>query len=142
DVTIGRIDRGLESVAAVLEADAIPVVLTNADTAARRAWTAPPVVILQTEVDVVRTVHVRRHEVREPGGHCAHVLPREPLVPAHPEPGIGTPQYVLRIRRIDPVRVLVDRLIAEAESFVDTDEGLSAVERLRRASVRDEDHFV
>src|SRR4029079_12727892 len=96
DVAVRRIDRRLKSVAAVLEAHAEPVVLANADATARRARTAPAIVVLQAGVHVVRAIHVRRHEIRQPGGHRADVFPREPLVPALGQPGVGATEDVLR----------------------------------------------
>ena len=46
----------------------------------------------------------------------SHVAPWSQLTA---KPGVGAAQDVVRVRRIDPVRVLVDGLVAEAEPFVD-----------------------
>src|SRR6185312_9611949 len=62
DVKVRRIDSRLESITA---AKMEPILRRDADASARRARSAPTVVVLQAGVHEVRMTHVGRHPVRE-----------------------------------------------------------------------------
>ena len=104
------------------------------------ARTAPSVVVLQAGIHVVGAVHVGCYPVRKARRHRAQVLPCGALVPTDREAGVRPAHDVVRVGRIDPVRVLVDGLVPEAKPFVDLHERPAAVERLRRAHIRHVEH--
>ena len=111
--------------------------------AARRARAAPAAVVLQADVDVVRTAHVGADPVGERGRHRVDEVPRPALVPADVEPAVVADQQVLRVLRVDPDRVLVDVTgRAVAAGIVERREGLAAVERLRYRQPGDVDRLV
>ena len=139
DVLVGRVHGRLEPVTRVLEAHAEPVVVADAHAAPHGARPAPAVVVLEARVDVVRPVHVGRHPVGEPRRHRADVFPGGTLVPAHGEARVRAAHHVVRVRRVDPDRVVVHGLVAVAHLLVDADERLAAVERLGGAHVADVD---
>ena len=81
--------RGLESVAAVLEAHAEPVVFRMPDAAARRARPAPAVIVLQADVHVVWTAHVGGDPgTRDPSPSCERIPTSAPWSQVIVEPGI------------------------------------------------------
>src|SRR5439155_17067857 len=78
DVVVGRVDGGVEPVAA---ADAEPVRVHDSAAAAHGARAAPAPVVLQADVNEVRPAHVGGDDVGEPRRHGVHVVPRLALIP-------------------------------------------------------------
>src|SRR5262249_48531994 len=80
DVRMIDVDAGIEAVAAT---DAVPIHVGDTTAAALRARPAPAVVVLEARVDVIRTLIVRRDDVRESRCHRRDEVPRATLRVAH-----------------------------------------------------------
>ena len=138
---IGRVDSGLEAVAA---ADAEPVGVE--DPIGRLAGgtrPAPAAVVLQADVDVVRPAHVGAHPVGKRRGHRVDEVPRPALVPRDVQPAVIADDQMLRVLRIDPQRVLVDMTGGVvAAGVVECCERASTIERLRPGQAGGVDRLV
>ena len=102
DARIAKVRNGHESITTLnLE----PVVVENAAIHARRAGSAPVVVVLHAATHVERRLHVERHVIEQPHGQVRNERPRATHVVRHRHAAVVADQHVVGVLWVNPDRV-------------------------------------
>ena len=111
DGPIGGVLARIEAVAA---RDGIPVLVHRPSIGAKRARTAPCIVILQSAADIIRAAHVRRNLIELPDGDIVVIEKRHAAIVARIEAAIVADPNDARIVGIDIDAVIIGVRTGEA----------------------------
>ena len=103
-VRVGRVHHREE---AVTRAHVVPVARTNPLVRPRVRRRAPRTVVLQAAAYVIRVLHVHADLVELGDRQVAELVPVVGAVPAHRHAAVAAQDQVVRVRRIDPQRMMV-----------------------------------